>query len=115
MYADEDMLNLIIRNLLSNALKFTPQGGLIVIKMVKNVSFIEIIITDSGVGITKENIEKILSDDEFHTTRGTANEKGTGLGLKLCKSFIIANHGTLKIESELNKGTKFSFTLPTHE
>ena len=114
VFADEDMLNLIIRNLLSNALKFTPQGGLIVIKMIKNVSFIEIIITDSGVGITKENIEKILSDDEFHTTRGTANEKGTGLGLKLCKSFIIANHGTLKIESELNKGSKFSFTLPTH-
>ena len=111
-FADEDMVKLIMRNILSNALKFTPHGGSITIVVLEENGSIAVRITDTGVGITPENIEKILSDDKFITTYGTENEKGTGLGLKLCKSFVSLNKGTLTIESEIGKGTSFSFTLP---
>ncbi len=111
-YADEDMVKLIIRNLLSNALKFTSKEGFIRIELEKKVDYIEIKIIDTGKGISEENIEKIMSDNEFYSTKGTANEKGTGLGLKLCKSFIAQNKGEFKIDSKLNIGTSISFTLP---
>lgn len=111
-FADEDMVKLIIRNILSNALKFTPHGGSISIFVLDENGSIAVRITDTGVGISQDNVEKILSDDKFITTYGTDNEKGTGLGLKLCKSFVALNKGTLTVDSEINKGTTFSFTLP---
>ena len=111
-YADEDMVQLIIRNLLSNAIKFTGNDGVIRIELEKKVNVIKINIVDSGQGISEENINKIISENEFYSTYGTAKEKGTGLGLKLCKSYIEENNGTLKIESKLNIGSSFSFTLP---
>jgi PAS domain S-box-containing protein len=111
-YADEDMVKLIVRNILSNALKFTPHGGSVRIELLDEGDFLAVSITDTGVGISDENIDKILSDDKYLTTYGTENEKGTGLGLKLCKSFIALNGGVLKIASELDRGTTFSFTLP---
>jgi signal transduction histidine kinase len=73
---------------------------------------LQVMIRDTGIGISKENMEKILSDDEYHTTRGTSNEKGSGLGLKICKNFVHQNHGTFEIESNVGKGSTFSFTLP---
>lgn len=111
-YADEDMVKLIIRNLLSNAIKFTCNNGFIRIELNKKVNYIEVKIVDTGLGISEDNIEKIMSDNQFYSTYGTASEKGTGLGLKLCKSFIAQNKGELIIDSKLNIGTSFSFTLP---
>lgn len=111
-YADGNMVKLIIRNLLSNALKFTPVNGSVSIGLTYINDFLEVSVNDSGVGIAKENLEKILSDDQYFTTAGTENEKGTGLGLKICKNFVAMNHGTIKIDSQPGKGTRISFTLP---
>ena len=111
-YADTSMINLIIRNLLTNAIKYTPKGGIVKIDIEDNTNELEIKISDTGVGISQENIERILSDSEFYSSLGTNNEKGTGLGTKLIKNFIAKNNGKLKIESELNNGTCISFTLP---
>jgi PAS domain S-box-containing protein len=111
-FADEDMVKLVIRNLLSNALKFTDHKGTIKIDFERGDSIAEIRITDTGVGISDENIEKILSENDFFSTTGTNSEKGTGLGLKVCKNFIAVNHGHFSINSILKKGTTFSFTLP---
>lgn len=112
VFADKDMVNLIIRNLLNNAIKFTPKKGYIRVNLKDKSNEVEIQITDTGVGISKENIKKLLLSSEFHTSVGTDSEKGTGLGIKLVKNFLEINNGTLKIESELNKGTCISFTLP---
>jgi len=78
----------------------------------KKPDALEIRVADSGAGISSENIQKVLSDNDFLSTKGTNNEKGTGLGLKLCKSYITQNRGTFNIQSELNVGSVFSFTLP---
>jgi signal transduction histidine kinase len=111
VYADEEMIKIVVRNLLNNAIKFTKTGAVsIAVKDAGNM--VQVQISDTGIGISKENIEKILSDDEYHTTRGTANEKGSGLGLKICKNFVHQNHGTFEIESNIGKGSTFSFTLP---
>ena len=111
-YADEEMIRLVIRNLLSNAVKFTsPEGG-ITIGINNGKENVEISITNPGTGISEENIEKILSETDFYSTPGTSNEKGSGLGLKLCRSFIDLNHGQFLIKSTPGKETTFSFTLP---
>ena len=111
VYADEEMIKIVVRNLLNNAIKFTKTGTVtIAVKDAGNM--LQVLIKDTGIGISKEHIEKILSDDEYHTTRGTANEKGSGLGLKICKNFVHQNHGTFEIESNIGKGSTFSFTLP---
>jgi PAS domain S-box-containing protein len=111
-FADENMVTLIFRNILSNAMKFTPNNGSIEIKVKKINKFIQISISDTGRGISKENIAKILSEDKFYTSRGTNNEKGSGLGLKLCKNFIKKNDGTFNIESVVGKGSSFIINLP---
>ncbi len=110
--ADKNMIDLIIRNLLSNAIKFNNNNGQIKIDIVNNDFSIIIKISDTGIGIPIENIERIFSENEFFTTYGTSNEKGNGLGLKLCKYFIEINKGKLTIESEINKGSSLSFSLP---
>jgi two-component system, sensor histidine kinase and response regulator len=109
--ADKDMINLVLRNLLSNAIKFTPEQGTIEIGVNDLNSFIEIYVQDSGTGISKDALDKI-NENNFYTTKGTASESGTGLGLMLCKEFLAKNGGRMQIESEIGKGSIFSFTLP---
>jgi signal transduction histidine kinase len=113
VYADRDMANLVLRNLVANAIKFTPENGKITIRAKENRSFIEISVTDTGVGISKENLDKLFH--EYYTSKGTANESGTGLGLMLCKEFLAKNGGQMRVESEEGKGSTFSFTLPRSE
>jgi two-component system sensor histidine kinase/response regulator len=110
-YADQNMVSLVIRNLLSNAIKFTPECGRIVIGAHESASGVEVYVKDSGIGVSNEVISKI-NKDGFYTTNGTNNETGTGLGLMLCKDFLVKNGGCLMIESELGKGSTFSFSLP---
>lgn len=110
-WADYDMINLVIRNLVSNAIKFTPQGGHICIGSNEQPSFAEIYVKDSGKGMSSRDVKKINAH-EFFTTNGTAQEQGTGLGLMLCKEFLAKNDGCLRIESEPGRGSTFSFTLP---
>jgi len=116
VFADEDMLNSIVQNLISNAIKFTYRGGDIKIKN-RILSFfeesnqIEITVEDTGVGITEENIGKIFKEN-LHSTPGTEKEYGTGLGLLLVKEFIQINGGNIRVKSQAGKGTSFIFTLP---
>lgn len=111
--ADMNLINAVFRNLISNAIKFTPQGGKISIGCGKQSNdFCEIFVKDTGVGIPKENIEKLFSIATSFTTRGTNNESGTGLGLILVKEFIKLNKGDIVVESEINKGTTFMIKLP---
>jgi two-component system sensor histidine kinase/response regulator len=109
--ADKEMINLVLRNLLSNAIKFTPQQGVIEIGVNEHAAFIEVYVQDSGTGISKDALQKI-NENNFFTTKGTASESGTGLGLMLCKEFLAKNGGQMQIESEPGKGSIFSFTLP---
>lgn len=112
-FADEDMTNLVIRNLISNAIKFTPKGGSIHITAHKNNdNTIQINITDTGVGISKSNLEKLFIKNSNPTTLGTANEKGTGLGLLLCREFIEKNNGSISASSQPEKGSTFTIILP---
>lgn len=112
VFADEQMLNSVIENFLSNAIKFTEKGGTITIDYNQRENFIEVSITDTGVGISEENLNKIFRIDESHSTLGTEQEKGTGLGLILCKEMIEQNGGEIKVESKIDEGTKFTFSIP---
>jgi signal transduction histidine kinase len=112
---DKDLLDIIIRNLLSNAVKYTPRKGRISIFLrdKKNTGEgIMLKICDNGIGISEERQKMILTSDEVLSTPGTENEKGTGLGLKLCCDLIKINNGTITIESKINEGTCFVITLP---
>jgi signal transduction histidine kinase len=112
-YADENMVNTIMRNLLSNALKFTESGGTVDMSLQhRNKDVVEIAVSDTGVGMSQENMEKLFRIDVKFTKTGTAGEEGTGLGLILCKELIEKNGGKIKVESEEGKGTTFRFTLP---
>lgn len=112
--ADCQMINTVVRNLISNAIKFTPTNGTIeIISKKTSNNRIDIGISDSGVGIEKEILSKLFNNNSKITTLGTNNEKGSGLGLKLCKEFIEKNEGTIKVDSELDIGTTFWFSLPT--
>ncbi|WP_106827902.1 hybrid sensor histidine kinase/response regulator [Parabacteroides pacaensis] len=108
---DIDMLKTIIRNLVSNAIKFSKSGGSITIRTRQDGNFIEVSVKDSGVGIKKEDQEKLLQPNTHFTTYGTSNEKGSGLGLMLCKDFVELHGGKLWFESEPGKGTTFFFTI----
>jgi two-component system sensor histidine kinase/response regulator len=110
-YIDRNMNILVLRNLLSNAIKFTPENGHIFIGAHEHDSFIEVFVKDSGVGISSEAIQKINSSD-FYSTKGTASESGTGLGLMLCKEFLSRNGSQLHIESEPGTGSIFSYSIP---
>lgn len=107
---DKEMINLVLRNLLSNAIKFTPEKGTITAGVKANRSLLEVYIQDTGNGIGHEALQKIRGND-FYTTKGTANESGTGLGLMLCKEYLHRNDSKLLIESHPGKGSIFSFTL----
>lgn len=112
VWADKQMINTVLRNLVSNAVKFTPAEGKITIKSILSEDFIKISVIDTGVGIPPENLKKLIEEQGTIKTFGTNNEPGTGLGLVLCKDFVTKNGGELSIESKLNEGSIFSFTLP---
>jgi two-component system, sensor histidine kinase and response regulator len=112
--ADKDMVSLIIRNLLSNAIKYTPENGEIKIAAQRTPLGVELSVRDSGTGIDPDALTKILSNS-FYSTKGTAGESGTGLGLMLCREFAIRNGGELLIESLPGKGSLFTVKLPAGE
>jgi PAS domain S-box-containing protein len=111
-YADESMLKTILRNLLSNAIKFSNSNDKIIITSVKTKNDILITIEDTGLGIKKEALEKLFNLEQSFSTKGTQQEKGTGLGLILCKDFIAKHGGRIWVKSQENEGSKFHFTIP---
>ena len=112
LYADKAMIETVLRNLISNAIKFTPFNGKVIIALEEKVNEYLLSVTDSGVGIDKGNFEKLFRIDRSYSTLGTNNEKGTGLGLILCKEFVEKHNGKVGLESELGVGSRFYFTLP---
>ncbi len=112
LYGDKEMLSTVFRNLISNAIKFTLKGGKVKIKMVKNSKRVVISVIDTGVGIPEEKIPSLFKIDVQHSTLGTGNEKGTGLGLILCKEFVEKHGGQIKVESEWKNGSEFKVILP---
>jgi len=106
------MIDTVLRNLISNSIKFTKPGGHIILSAVQVGNMVEISVEDNGIGISEENQKKIFRIDVQYHREGTANEKGTGLGLILCKEFVEKNNGTIRIESKENEGSKFIFTIP---
>ena len=110
---DEHMFNTVLRNLISNAIKFTPENGQVEIFSQQKPNEIEISIQDNGIGIESENLDKLFKIETSHSTKGTANEKGTGLGLILCKDFVEKNGGSIGVESEEGKGSRFYICLPS--
>ena len=115
VFADLNMLKTILRNLISNAIKYSKTGGQIDISAEQKNNFTEITISDNGIGMSEENIKDLFKIKGKTSIPGTANEKGSGLGLVLCKEFIEKHKGTIKVESVLNKGSKFKFTIPNIE
>jgi len=113
--ADKNMLKTILRNLISNALKFTSANGKVGIKALSKGNTIEISVEDTGTGIRQEDIDKIFKIGSSFSKRGTENEKGTGLGLLLCKEFVEKHGGQIWVESEEGKGSTFFFTINTKE
>lgn len=111
-FADERMIDGVFRNLINNAIKFTDKGGKVDISTQDTGKFIEVSISDTGVGIDVENIKKLFRIDGNYSTPDTNGEKGTGLGLILCREFLNRNGGELWVESEPGKGSTFKFTLP---
>jgi len=112
VFVDENMMSTVIRNLLSNAIKFSHPEGAITIRCKSNSDFAEISVIDNGVGIRKEDQAKLFKIDQTVTTEGTSQEKGTGLGLILCKEFIDKNGGEINVDSDLNKGSAFIVKIP---
>lgn len=111
-WADRNMVKTVLRNLIINAIKFTREKGQITITSEYKEELVEVSVGDNGVGIQKQNLEKILNMKEYYTTFGTKREKGSGLGLNLCIDFIRRNNGELYIDSDYGKGSTFTFTLP---
>ncbi|MFN8254472.1 MAG: ATP-binding protein [Bacteroidales bacterium] len=113
VFADKEMLTTVVRNLISNAIKFTPRNGLINIKSyLLDNSICKVEVCDTGVGIDKEKLHTLFQLENVQSTVGTENESGTGLGLVLCKEFVEKNNGKIEVESLSAKGTCFSFTIP---
>ncbi len=115
VFADRNMLQTVLRNLVSNSIKFSHSNSKIIISSRKVENEIEITIKDFGVGISKENLDNLFRIDTQVSTKGTQNEIGTGLGLILCKEMIELNGGKIWAESEIYKGSRFYFTLPVGE
>ncbi len=112
VYADIDMLKTVIRNLLSNALKFSHEGSEIILKIEQTDDKVVVSVQDYGCGISEEGQQKLLHADTHFSTYGTNNEEGSGLGLLLCQDFVLKNNGKLWFTSQEGEGTTFSFSLP---
>jgi signal transduction histidine kinase len=111
VFADISMLKTILRNLVSNAIKFTHKGGKITINAMQEGSFTKICVSDNGTGIKPENSAKLFDISQVYTTRGTEEEGGTGLGLLICKELVEKHNGKIWVESEYGRGTTFYFTV----
>ncbi|MEO5976990.1 MAG: tetratricopeptide repeat-containing sensor histidine kinase [Chryseolinea sp.] len=111
-FADSNTINLVIRNLMTNSIKFTNGGGVVRVAAIEKGSEWLVSVNDNGVGMPDEVLKMLFDKTAPYTTRGTANEKGTGLGLILCKEFVEKNGGKIWVESEEGKGSTFYFTLP---
>jgi len=109
---DLSLISTVIRNLIANAIKFTPEKGTITVNVEQTKLQTLVSITDTGIGISPDRVEKLFEETSFETTNGTNNEKGSGLGLKLCKYFIEQHNGKIWVESEVKKGSKFIFSIP---
>jgi len=112
IYIDPDKIIQVLHNLLSNAVKFTPEKGRISIELRDEEDTVEVSIINTGVGIAKENLPRIFSKFEQFGRLDGPGEKGTGLGLAICKEIVRMHHGSIGVESEPGKGTKFTFSLP---
>ncbi|HAF29202.1 MAG TPA: hypothetical protein DCG75_09165 [Bacteroidales bacterium] len=113
IYADNDMITAIFRNLISNAIKFSHTNSFIRISSKNFSEYTEFSVMDNGVGISPENIKKLFRIDIHHSTSGTSEEQGSGLGLILCREFVEKHNGRIWVESEINKGSTFKFTIST--
>lgn len=112
LFADRQMLDTVLRNLINNSLKFTPEGGVIILGAKPKNDYTEIWVKDSGVGISKEQLPHIFELNNSNSSLGTRGEKGNGLGLILCKEFVLQNKGEIWVESTEQVGTTFRFTVP---
>ena len=112
LHADMSMLETIIRNLLSNAVKFTPSGGKVILSALSYDSGVKFSINDNGQGIPVEKINDLFDKNSNYSTYGTSGEKGTGLGLDLCYDFVLKHGGQLWVESKMQEGSTFYFTIP---
>jgi PAS domain S-box-containing protein len=110
--ADKYMLDTVLRNLLINAIKFTNKNGTVSLRAIRKDGQVTVIVKDTGIGIEEENIEKLFKIDTKFFNVGTANERGTGLGLLLCKEFVEKHGGKIWVESEFGAGSEFKFTIP---
>jgi len=111
-YADGNMIKTILRNLISNGIKFTQNGGEIILDASVSEHSVTVTVSDSGIGLAKDDISKLFKIDINPKTIGNSSEKGTGLGLILCKEFVEINGGQIWVESEIGKGSSFHFSLP---
>jgi signal transduction histidine kinase/Tfp pilus assembly protein PilF len=111
--ADPDMLHSILRNLVSNAIKFTPAGGWLELSATESPAEVIVSVKDNGIGISEQNIALLFDVEKNFTMPGTANEKGTGLGLVLCKEFVEKHEGRIWVESQKGKGSVFFFSMPS--
>ena len=113
VFTEQNMVQTVIRNLIANALKFTPSGGSVEVSSCEHRNMLGVTVTDTGVGMSKEHAQQVFAIDQKTSTRGTAGETGTGLGLPLCKDMIERNGGQIWFESTPGQGARFHFTLPT--
>jgi signal transduction histidine kinase len=111
--ADRNMISTILRNLVSNSIKFTHENGRISLTALKKPDQVEIMVSDNGVGLDKDKQSKLFVMGAVETTKGTANEKGCGLGLILCKEFVEKHGGEIRVQSDDENGCKFAFTIPS--
>jgi len=111
VHADVDMLRSVVQNLIANAIKFNQADGRIIVSSIEKGGFVEVSVQDTGIGIAPEKTSGLFNFNSIFTKDGTAGEKGTGLGLPLCREFVESNGGKIWVESELGKGSKFTFTL----
>jgi two-component system sensor histidine kinase/response regulator len=115
VFADKKMTETILRNLVSNAIKFTHKNGTVSVSSDQGDGFVVVKVIDTGVGIRPKELSELFKEDKFQSTPGTAKERGTGLGLVLCKELVEKQNGNMWVESKENEGTTFSFTLPSEK
>ncbi|MGE5412400.1 MAG: sensor histidine kinase, partial [Clostridiales bacterium] len=112
-FADKNILETVLRNLLSNAIKFTCEGGKVAVRSKDMGNQISVMVEDSGIGMSKEKLDKIFRIDTVFSTKGTCGETGSGLGMVLSKDLVEKNGGSISVTSILNEGSTFAFTLPS--